>query len=46
MTELLPPGLLRQLAPGLHPDEAKYSWWSYRMRARERNEGVENDYLS
>ena len=28
-----------------HPDEEKYSWWSYRMRARERNVGWRIDYF-
>lgn len=28
-----------------HPDEIKYSWWSYRMRARERNAGWRIDYF-
>ena len=28
-----------------HPDEQKYSWWSYRMRARERNVGWRIDYF-
>jgi len=28
-----------------HPDEVKYSWWSYRMRARERNAGWRIDYF-
>ena len=29
----------------LHPDEVKYSWWSYRMRAREQNIGWRIDYF-
>ncbi len=29
----------------LHPGEAKYSWWSYRMSARERNVGWRIDYF-
>jgi len=29
----------------LHPDEVKYSWWSFRMNARERNIGWRIDYF-
>jgi len=29
----------------LHPEEVKYSWWSYRMNARERNVGWRIDYF-
>ena len=28
-----------------HPQEVKYSWWSYRMAARERNVGWRIDYF-
>jgi exodeoxyribonuclease-3 len=29
----------------LHPEEEKYSWWSYRTAARERNVGWRLDYF-
>ena len=29
----------------LHPDEIKYSWWSYRFKARENNAGWRIDYF-
>ena len=29
----------------LHPEDVKYSWWSYRMAARERNVGWRIDYF-
>ena len=29
----------------LHPDTEKYSWWSYRFKARERNAGWRLDYF-
>lgn len=29
----------------LHPDEVKYSWWSYMFKARERNTGWRIDYF-
>ena len=28
-----------------HPEDVKYSWWSYRMNARERNAGWRIDYF-
>lgn len=44
MTELLAAGFHDSWRE-LHPDEVKYSWWSYRMRARERNVGWRIDYF-
>ena len=44
MTELLGAGFIDSWR-FQHPDEAKYSWWSYRMRARERNVGWRIDYF-
>lgn len=29
----------------LHPDEVKYSWWSYRFNARARDAGWRIDYF-
>lgn len=29
----------------LHPDEVKYSWWSYMFKSRERNAGWRIDYF-
>ena len=44
MTELLASGFVDSWRL-LHPGEAKYSWWSYRMAARERNVGWRIDYF-
>ena len=44
MTELLAAGFVDSFRY-LHPEEVKYSWWSYRMRARERNAGWRIDYF-
>ena len=44
MTELLAAGFIDTWRLQ-HPGEAKYSWWSYRMRARERNVGWRIDYF-
>ena len=44
MTELLGAGFVDSWR-SQHPEEAKYSWWSYRMRARERNVGWRIDYF-
>jgi len=44
MTELLAAGFCDSWR-WQHPGEAKYSWWSYRMAARERNVGWRIDYF-
>ena len=44
MTRLLDAGFADSFRL-LHPDEVKYSWWSYRMRARARNIGWRIDYF-
>lgn len=44
MTELLASGFVDSWRQQ-HPGEAKYSWWSYRMAARERNVGWRIDYF-
>lgn len=44
MSELLAAGFCDSWR-SQHPDEAKYSWWSYRMAARERNVGWRIDYF-
>ena len=38
MTELLAAGFADSFRV-VHPDEVKYSWWSYRFHAREKNAG-------
>lgn len=44
MTELLQAGFTDTFRM-LYPDTVKYSWWSYRFRARERNAGWRIDYF-
>ena len=44
MTDLLASGFVDSWR-FQHPDEARYSWWSYRMQARERNVGWRIDYF-
>lgn len=44
MSELLAAGFADSFRT-LHPEEVKYSWWSYRMKARERNAGWRIDYF-
>ena len=44
MTELLGAGFTDTFRH-LYPDTVTYSWWSYRMKARERNAGWRIDYF-
>jgi chromosome partitioning protein len=44
MTELLGAGFTDTFRC-LYPDTVTYSWWSYRMKARERNAGWRIDYF-
>lgn len=44
MTALLGSGFIDSWR-SQHPDGVKYSWWSYRMAARERNVGWRIDYF-
>jgi exodeoxyribonuclease-3 len=44
LTELLAAGFIDTWRY-LHPTDVKYSWWSYRMNARERNAGWRIDYF-
>lgn len=44
MTQLLSSGL-KDTFRELYPEEVKYSWWSYRFKARERNAGWRIDYF-
>ena len=44
MTELLAAGFADSFRV-VHPDEVKYSWWSYRFHARENNAGWRIDYF-
>ena len=43
-TELLAAGFTDTFR-SIHPDAVEYSWWSYRMKARERNAGWRIDYF-
>ena len=44
MTELLNSGFVDSFR-FMHPDEIKYSWWSYRFQARQKNIGWRLDYF-
>ena len=44
MTQLLASGFTDTFRY-LYPEEVKYSWWSYRFKARERNAGWRIDYF-
>lgn len=44
MSELLDAGFTDTFR-SLYPDTVKYSWWSYRFKARERNAGWRIDYF-
>lgn len=44
MTELLAAGFCDSFRL-VHPEEVKYSWWSYRFRAREKGIGWRIDYF-
>ena len=44
MTALLSAGFVDTFR-SLHPDDATYSWWSYRFHAREKNAGWRIDYF-
>lgn len=44
MTRLLSSGFIDTYRL-LYPDKEEYSWWSYRMKARERNAGWRIDYF-